>query len=308
MILYNIFSKLVKPLVGSGIGNIHFIADLYQKIMPKLLPESEKIVSIQGFRMKVLAEGHMNDIATELIFKGVHEPATTRIFKSILKQGDVVVDIGANIGYFTMLSAQLVSWRGRVYAFEPDPINMKALYENMRMNKLENIKAYMMALGNYTGTSILYTSSKESARHSLVKTKEHDGRESTLITKLDDMLVVDKPKIRLLKTDTEGNELAVLQGAKNTILSNRNIILIVEVNREALEACKVTVDELWNYITITLNMTYIYLVNDYNDSIELVYSPERHLWEWYKKLGIKKYGYNLLCSREELLLLVINAM
>lgn len=298
--LYTIFSKLIKPLVGSGIGNWHIVADLYQKIMPKLLPKSNKVLDVQGFKIEVLMKGHINDIATELIFKGIHEPATTRIFKKILKQGDVVVDIGANIGYFTIMAAQLVSWQGKVYAFEPDPTNMKALCNNARLNNLDNIRYYMMALSDYTGTAMLHTCSREPARHSLIRTEEHDGEESTLMAKLDDMLAIDRPNIRLLKTDTEGNELAVLQGAKNTILSNKNIILIVEVNREALEACKVTVEELWNYITITLNMTYIYLVNDYNDSVELVYSPELFKYDWKKKIGVKKYGYNLLCSREEL--------
>ena len=298
--LYKIFSILVKPLVGSGIGNIHFIANLYQKIMPKLLPESSKVLDVQGFKIEILTKGYINDITTELIFKGVHEPATTRVFKKVLRVGDVVIDIGANIGYFTLLAAQVVGWRGRVYAFEPDPTNMKALCDNARINKFENIKTYMMALSNKNGTATLYTSSRESAKHSLIRIKEHDGQESTLVAKLDDMLIVDKPKIRLLKTDTEGNELAVLQGAKQTILSNKDIILIVEVNRETLDAGNTTIDELWNYITVTLSMSIVYLINDYNGNIELIYSPSIYRYDWKKRIGVRKYGYNLLCSREEL--------
>ncbi|MDD5387689.1 MAG: hypothetical protein PHQ22_10890, partial [Sulfuricurvum sp.] len=95
-------------------------------------------------------------------------------------------------------------------------------------------------------------------------------------------------------------ELAVLQGATNIILRNREIVLIVEVNKETLDACGVEVDALWDYIVNNLNMTYIYLINDYNNSIELIYSPSKQTYDWKGKLGIRKYGYNLLCSREEL--------
>lgn len=299
MTLYTIFSKLIKPLVGSGVGNWHIVADLYQKIMPKLLPESEKIVDVQGFKMKVLTKGHINDIATELIFKGIHEPATTRVFKKILKQGDIVVDIGANVGYFTLMASQLVGWRGKVYAFEPDPTNMKLLNENARLNNLDNIQSYMMALDNHTGTDVLHTCSREPARHSLVKTKEHDGKELTLVAKLDDILSFELPKVRLLKTDTEGNELAVLQGARQTILNSKDIILIVEINFEALKVCKIEVAELIDYIADDLGMTWFYLVDDYKDNIELLYHKIKYA-NLPEPRGKAVLGYNLLCSREEL--------
>ena len=303
---YTIFSKLIRPLVGSGIGNNHIIADLYQRIMLRLLPETEKIVEVQGFKMKVLMKGHINDIATELLFRGVHEPATTRIFKKILNTGDIVVDVGANIGYFTLLAAQLVGWKGKVFAFEPALDNIKALRENIELNKLENVRTFPVALGSYNSSDFetLYTCSREPARHSLVRTKEHDGKELVAVTTLDNILAVDMQQVRLLKTDTEGNELAVLRGARQTILSSKDIVLIVEVNFEALKACGPTIEKLlWDCIIHDLDMNWIWLLDDYRDNIELIYSPGIYKYNWIDKIkprGKAVLGYNLLCSREEI--------
>lgn len=297
--LYTVLSKLIKPLVGSGIGNNKIIASIYQKTMLKLLPEDSKVLDIQGFKIKTITEGYINDIATELLFKGVHEPDTTRVFKKILRVGDIVIDVGANIGYFTVLASKLVGWRGKIYAFEPEPNNMKALCDNIKLNNIDNVKPYCVALSNQTEETMLYTSSKESARHSLVKTKEHNGSTTVNVVKLDDILAVDRPKVRLLKTDTEGSELAVLQGAKQTILNSKNIVLIVEINFEMLEACNVSVSELIDFIADDLGMTYFYLIDDYRDNIKLLYYKIKYT-NLPKPGGKAMLGYNLLCSREEL--------
>lgn len=298
---YNILFKLVKPFVGSGIGNNKLVAKFYQWLFARLAPKDilvEILPSVMaGIAMQVFNKGHIGDIVTELLFKGVHEPTTTKVFNKILKAGDSVIDVGANIGYFTLLASKIVGWRGMVYAFEPSADNVRELYKNLELNKAENVRVYRLAIGDTNGNITLYTSSKESARHSLIRTNEHDGNETVQIIPLDKLMI---DKVRLLKSDTEGNELAVLKGAKDTILRNKNIVLIVEINKDMLDACGIAIDTLWNYIISTLNMTYVYLINDYNDSIECIYSPSMQTWDWKKRLGVKKYGYNLLCSREGL--------
>ncbi len=57
---------------------------------------------------------------------------TTQLFKKVINEGDVVVDLGANIGYFSLLAAQLVGARGKVYSFEPEPKNYHYLQRNIR--------------------------------------------------------------------------------------------------------------------------------------------------------------------------------
>jgi FkbM family methyltransferase len=301
MMLYSIVSKLIKPLVGSGIGNIRLAADIYQRIMLRVLPESSKLITINGLKMKVLSEGHIEDISTELLFKGVHEPMTTKVFKKVLKPGDAVIDVGANVGYFTLLSSKLVGWRGIVHAFEPSPSNMNTLIHNIKLNKLENIQLYEIAASNKTGRMTFYTSSTESARHSLIQTKEHDNNITVEVNKLDDVLG-GHFNVNLLKTDTEGNELAVLQGAEKIITNSQDIILIVEINFAALEACNTQLGTIWRYLINDLKMKYTYLVNDYKNTIELINESDaiHFALDNLKSRNKKELGYNLLCSRNEI--------
>jgi FkbM family methyltransferase len=288
--IYKLFSALIRPLVGSGIGRNHMLAYLYRMIITRILPNTAEIAEIEGFKMRILRGRYVGDIATELLLKGMHQPATTRIFKALLKQGDCVVDIGAHVGYFTMMAAQLVGWRGKVFAFEPDSTNMRALYANIELNKFENIEPCMMALSNCSGESTFYISSRESARHSLIKTREHDDQITVNVAKLDDIILLKKYSIKLIKTDTEGNELAVLQGARQTIMSNYSVKLIVEVYQDALKACGTTVEGLWNYITGELGLSIVYLIDDYANKVK----PINNLAE----LGKRGLACNLLCTRE----------
>ena len=304
-IIYNIFSKLVKPLVGTGIGNFKPAYSLYQRIIASRMFKNSiptNIVTADGFQIEILSKEHkehIEDISTELLFKGVHEPMTTKIFKQILKPGDIVVDVGANIGYFTLLSSKLVGYRGIVYAFEPDANNMRILLRNAEINHFENIRPYQVAVSNGIGRATFYTSSKECARHSLIKTKEHDNNTVVEVDKIDNIVTGN---IKLLKTDTEGNELAVLQGAEKIITNSEDIVLIVEINFEALKACDTQLGTIWRYLVKDLGMKYIYLLNDYKNTIKQISeSAAIHFaLDSLKPRTKKELGYNLLCSRKEI--------
>jgi FkbM family methyltransferase len=288
---------MVTPLVGSGIGRIKFISDIYQLLAVRLLPQKDQLITTtEGFKMMVLTDGHISDIATELLFKKEHEPTTTKIFKAIIKQGDYVIDVGANIGYFSLLSSKLVGTEGMVWAFEPDKDNVKALINNVMLNKYENVRIRDEAVSDKTGQLTLYTSSKESARHSLIKTKEHDGQTTVNVVKLDSELFDLQKPIAFLKTDTEGNELGVLKSAQKLIKESPDIKLLVEVYEDALNACGTKVETLWLYLISNLNMRYVYFVDDYTDRIINIYNPNQYNMGW-EKLSKNKLACNLLCSR-----------
>jgi FkbM family methyltransferase len=289
-LIERIFTTAVRPLVGTGIGRIKPLANIYQKLNRAIMP-SEKVIEVQGFKIKVIAQGYIGDISTELLYKGIHEPMSTEIFKRYIKEGDCVVDVGANVGYFTLLSAKLVGETGRVFAFEPDPMNMIELQNNVDLNYFQNVRPSLVALSDYNGRSKFYLSTRESARHSLIQTKEHDESTMVEVTKLDDYFPCSYP-LHFLKSDTEGNELAVLKGAKETINRNEGIKLLVEVNTDALYAQKVAVTDLWNYLTLDLNFKYIYTVDDYKKKV--FKTTLRQLLQYLKRGHL---GCNLLCSR-----------
>ncbi len=287
-----LFTTAVKPLVGTGIGRIKPLANLYQKIATRIMP-SEKVIEVQGFKIRVITQGHIGDISTELLFKGVHEPMSTQVFKRIINNGDCVVDVGANIGYFTLLAARLVGQQGRVFAFEPSQDNMTELVHNLVINNFHNVNTSLSALSDYNGRSKFFLSTTESARHSLIQTHEHDSTQMVDVQKLDDVLPKGIP-VHFIKTDTEGNELSVLKGAQQIIMANKGIKLLFEVYFDALKANNVEISELWSFVKKDLGFKFIYLVDDYkNKMFRVLYYGQ--VIEYCKKNNL---ACNLLCSRE----------
>ena len=141
-----------------------------------------------------------------------YEPYETELILRQAKKGDVVVDVGANIGYYTVLLADKVGKKGKIYAFEPDLANFEILEKNIKANKLENIVAIKAAVGSKQGKLKLYKSEENYGDHRLYGKEK--GIEEVKIVKLDDVI---KEKIDLIKIDTQGWEPEVIEGAKKII-------------------------------------------------------------------------------------------
>ncbi len=160
------------------------------------------------------------------------EQEETDFVKSILRRGDVFIDVGANIGYFTLLGANLVGPAGRVYAFEPDPTNAIILRWNVQ--NLKNSSAVTIieaAASNTTGSDTLHRSPVNFGDHRLFPTQddvfdEGKTRESVSVRTLtvDEAIPADTP-VRLVKIDTQGFEVAVLEGMRQVIARHHPAIL-----------------------------------------------------------------------------------
>lgn len=87
----------------------------------------------------------------ELYYKGVTEPPVTALFCSLIKKGMTVVDVGAFIGYYTLLAAKRVGDNGKVFAFEAAPNHFKLLLKNIEINGWNNIKAFQLAVSDKSG-------------------------------------------------------------------------------------------------------------------------------------------------------------
>ena len=106
---------------------------------------------IQGSKMYLDASDP--GISRGLLLRGVHEEIATKVLRQELKKGMVAVDIGANLGYYTLLEASIVGDEGQVYAFEPVPKNFDILTKNIIVNRYKNVKAYCKAVSSKSGTS-----------------------------------------------------------------------------------------------------------------------------------------------------------
>ncbi|MDD4106593.1 MAG: FkbM family methyltransferase [Candidatus Shapirobacteria bacterium] len=157
-----------------------------------------------------------------------YEPYETKLILGQTKKGDVVVDVGANIGYYTILLADKVGKTGKVYAFEPDKINFEILKKNIEANNLNNVVAVNAAAGSKNETNILYRSEENLGDHKLYDnfqfSKSNFQKEKVKIIKLDDYL--KNIKINLMKIDTQGWEPEVIAGAKGLIEENKPVMFL----------------------------------------------------------------------------------
>jgi FkbM family methyltransferase len=177
---------------------------------------------------------------------GEYEGPVQEAIASMAREGDVFYDIGANLGYFSILAARLVGASGAVYAFEPVPANAAAVGRNARLNRFGNIVVLEVAVSRRTGRSELYL-----ARHvggaalkSAGVPPDLAGSIAVDTSSIDDL--VSFRRIRppdVVKIDVEGAELDVLQGMR-TVLRESNPGVILEVDdadktrcEEKMEAC-----------------------------------------------------------------------
>lgn len=136
-----------------------------------------------------------------------------------LRSADLMIDIGANIGWYSLLVSRLSQGRCQVLAFEPDPDNFARLQRNLKLNGIDQVSAFNLAVGEHAATLQLHRYGKSNAgRHSLVDL--HAGETIPVqVVSLDDWSTNSLPEgpIRLLKMDIEGYEVFALRGARHLL-------------------------------------------------------------------------------------------
>lgn len=196
--------------------------------------------------------GTMRDmIHQRLYFFGVWEPNLTALFRSRLGPGDVVIDVGANVGTHTLLAAALVGPSGRVHAIEASPSVFRRLEANIARNRAGNVVAYNLAAVDMAQQITVFLHADHNlGRSTIVPTlaeADHSSAEATIPgLPLGDIVGGDVlARARLIKIDVEGAEWVVLQGLLRDIaLLPPAAEIVVEVNVEQLRADGRTLREL----------------------------------------------------------------
>lgn len=286
--------KVAKPLGNMGLGRIRPLVVAYAFVMRRVSPDIEKRVKINGcvLNVKLGRRRGIGGIGHSLVYKQEYEPQTTAVFKSLVKKGMTVVDIGANIGYYTVLAGKLAGSKGQVYAFEPEQRNFGDLAGNIRLNRLSNVLPFQKAVSDRDGRAVLHISRFESGEHSLAVCDSHrEGMANVETVRLDTAI---KGRVDIIKTDTEGNEIKVLEGAKRLLTGNRDVKLFVEFLPDSPSLNGYSVGGLWSLL-FECGFRHMYLMDEWNRQTKLAMAEtvKRHL---------KKYGYsaNVLCSKTKL--------
>jgi FkbM family methyltransferase len=174
-------------------------------------------------------------IGTDLILCDKREPLICQKFRKILKDGMVVYDIGANIGYYALQEARLVGEKGFVYAIEPVPHNKHLLELNISLNNFKNIKVYECAMGEKDGDSQIKLTNMSNISTMVEQTYRDIKDVLPVKVQTLDTFMKGKRLPDVIRMDTEGYEVNIIQGMSKLFKSNKPLILFIEIHFDALK-------------------------------------------------------------------------
>ncbi|MEZ6234082.1 MAG: FkbM family methyltransferase [Phycisphaerales bacterium] len=198
----------------------------------RLIPKSSVVRILsgpnRGLRWVVGASTHGN-------WLGTFEGDKPRRMAERLKPGMTVFDVGANVGYFTLLSARSVGPEGKVFAFEPLPRNLEFLRRHVKLNALDNVTVLDTAVAEHAGTAHFSSGENHSMAH-LADAGEFEVR----LIGLDEEIDAGRlPDPNILKMDIEGAEAAALRGAKRMLERARPLVFLAthgpDIHAECLD-------------------------------------------------------------------------
>jgi FkbM family methyltransferase len=166
---------------------------------------------------------------------GTYEQSKQLLFASLVQRGDVVYDLGANAGFYSLLAATLTGESGLVYSFEPFPRNILHLRMNLEVNGLTNFKIFEAAVGRSSGLAVF-----NPGRHHCTGSIGEPGEQSieVPIIALDTLVAEDRIAApNLIKCDIEGGEFDALQGAQAILRESRPTVLLATHGAEVHRKC-----------------------------------------------------------------------
>ena len=236
-LLYKWFLKLVSPLKGLGLRDYRIVRFVLSVIKPRT-------IEINGFRMHL---DRTDETGSRLLMSDSYEPTETRIMKEFVKPCMTVIDIGANIGYYTLLFARAVGKEGMVYAFEPAPQAFSLLQRNLRENNLDGIvKLFSVALSDHEGAAELFINEYNKGNNRLYKSGNMRSI-SIRLKRLDDVISASE-HVDFIKMDIEGAEVLALRGMRELLKRDRPVI-VMEYWPRRFKKLNTTVEELFEMLS-----------------------------------------------------------
>jgi FkbM family methyltransferase len=211
--------------------------------LPRLMYWSGPLISARGVNTIETVSGmsfalDLSDYASCMMFYGVFSQDLVRLLSALVKAGDSLIDVGAQLGYISAHMARLVGFRGCVHSFEPDPNAVSRLRAGVQANGQEWIKIFPMAVGNVEGEIDFYVSPTLGWSTALGATHLTGLSQIKVRCASIDRLSADgeiRRPVSLVKIDTEGYECAVLDGMHRLMLEDRPFV-IAEINPMLLGA------------------------------------------------------------------------
>ena len=231
---------------------------------------------------------------------GAYEAGTSKFLGRVLRPGDTFIDVGAHIGFFSLLASAMVGDSGKIIAIEPTTENYDQLIYNLDLNKLGTIHPVKNVVSDIDGEVTFYLNKDNDGGHALWDPSAHPANQKTrdspenftaqsitLGSLLDDF---ECSHVRLIKIDTEGAEAKILRGASDFLKTGMVDFIIAEVNKSGLEQMGDTVEGLFS---LARELGYVIcLPNEDGAPPSLLLSTNT---------PNPKYAYNILLVRPEAL-------
>jgi FkbM family methyltransferase len=195
----------------------------------RFLPDRYFQFRFPGGRIYLNLKMHRGMLSRAL---GMYEPAKMEAVLKLLKPGSTFIDIGANIGDFSLLAASVTGSAGRVLAFEPEATNCCLIKRNIELNEYKNIEVFQLALSDSNGEASLYLGDR-CDYHSLLKDQpERKAGVIAVKTRTLDSFLEEfgQDRVDMIKVDVEGAELKVLRGAREMLRRNPNVVILLELH------------------------------------------------------------------------------
>lgn len=205
--------------------------ELRLRLLPRLAREYTW-APVDGFRMfgAVPHQRYLSNLRRARV-----EPGTAQLFREHVRPGSTVVDIGAYLGFYTLLGAREVGPNGNVYAFECNPVNRRFLLHNLRLNGLqERVVTSSSAVADRVGSLPFFVRNWDLSGGSLWQESEATEVIEVPTTTLD-RAVGGRP-VDVVKMDIEGGEPSALEGMTETVAASPKLVLFVECSPHALVA------------------------------------------------------------------------
>ena len=177
-LLFSLYKKVIKLFYGSNLSKYDVVRKTSRYMNNQLHPE---FVEIEGNKI-YLDENDSLFLSSSIR----HEQTIVNLVKNEIKKGDVVIDIGAHIGYYTVLFAKLVGPKGKVFAFEASPTNFEILKKNVNVNGYQNVTLNNKAVSDKDGKLTLYSTGRTSTENFLFKPENFVGS-----SKIKDTIEID---------------------------------------------------------------------------------------------------------------------
>ncbi len=222
----NKLSFFIKDFKKYLLGLLRYIYRFFRRGNPSQMVgrvfdlRKKKTVNLNGFKIFVMPDDY---IGRSILKSKIYEPHVTTVIRQVLKEGDTFLDLGANIGYFTMLASSLVKANGRVIAFEPNPQNVQLIYSTLIENGFENVTIYPYAVSDSARIMKFVTVGSNGG----VVTKYSKYQRYHLLVQsiVIDEFLKNETRIDLIKIDIEAHEPAAIRGMEGLIKKTRPKII-----------------------------------------------------------------------------------